>query len=381
MADYKNKEQLSNIQEMLLAIIENGPVSKKELQKITGFSWGFVSEKSNLLMENKYICSSIRNTQSVGRKTEELDINPSANYFIGTEISYKKINMILTDMKGRIIEQKTEEFEQDDRTKENFFTTLFFFLDYMFKKYSKRKINGIGLAVQGLVNRNAGMAILNSKIKGWNDVPLEEILEERYGVDVIVEHDSDCHMKSEMLYGQLKKMHSEDAIMITISHAVGIGTSMMIDGNIHRGSKNISGEIGRKVIGVDQNNQYVFLEEQVTREGIIKEYYKRTNIKKRFSQIEQEGLDGVEEGKSVFDDLAKNVALAVSDVNNIINPEVIIINTRECKCQSLFFDKIKEVVNTISYNKSVQIILSDLDNNAMAVGAAFYAIENTLHKL
>ena len=70
MVDYNNKEQLSNVQQILLTIIENGPVSKKELQALTGFSWGFVSEKTNLLIENQYISSAVRNTKSVGRKTE-----------------------------------------------------------------------------------------------------------------------------------------------------------------------------------------------------------------------------------------------------------------------------------------------------------------------
>lgn len=379
MVNINIQNQPNNIQQLLFEIMRNGPLSKKELQQNTGFSWGFVSEKTNKLLEKKNIVSDVRQSKSVGRKTEELDINPNRNYILGVEISYRRIKIVVTDMRGRILEKETKEFEPEQREYEIVMSNLIDLMDNYYEKHKKNNIKGVGVALQGIVDREAGVSIRINRIKDWRNVPIKQIIEERYQVHVVVEHDSECLMKSEQYFGCLKNNASTEALLVSVSHAIGVATAIIINGQVYKGHSGRAGEIGKKVIGKDENG-YMLLENHITREGIKKDYEQMFHEQKRFSEIENGALNGDEKCLKIFSQLTESVGIAVTEVCNILNPEIIVINTKECKCQEFIYTEISEVVSKLSTDEKVKVELSTLDDNAVAVGVSLVAIENEILK-
>ena len=55
MEFYKTLTQRSGIQTILQKIKEQGPISKRELQEVTGLSWGHISQVSKRFLEEGYI--------------------------------------------------------------------------------------------------------------------------------------------------------------------------------------------------------------------------------------------------------------------------------------------------------------------------------------
>ena len=372
------KTSFNNLQLLLWIIKEKGPITKREIQEITGFSWGLVSEKVNTLYEANYIVSDGRESFSVGRKAEEYDINHEKNYFIGIELQYKSIIVALTDMKGRIVEQVKRELSKVHR--EYALQLLFEILDVLFEKYGDRGIFGIGIGVQGVVDRENGVSVFLNGIEEWQNVPLKQIMEKRYGVSVIVEHDPDCILMAESAFGHLHQADVADAMVVTINFSYGIGMAVMINGNIYRGWHGRAGEIGYAIVDDTEKKRDKLLEEHSTKEHIIIDYHKITGDMESitYDEIVERANKGDEKCQKVLNKIIRYISIAICTANNILNPEMIIIHAPTCEFKDKLFETITEYVLQHSYDKEVQIKFSKQGREMCAVGGALSVIEKTI---
>lgn len=262
----------SNALVLLEQIRENAPISKRELQVITGFSWGLISRLTNELADKGYIISKGKVDTGVGRKPDEFDINQEKNFFVGVDFSNTGMMIAVTDMKGRIIEQRESEWKILEKMA--VLEQLFEELDAIMDRYESCNVMGIGFAAQGVVNVAKGIYVYVSVIKGWNDVPLKTMVEERYGVDVVIAHDPDCLMKCECAFGVLKGGSETEVVMIHVTQGSGVGMSIMVNGQIYLGFHGKAGEIGHTIVGVLEDESYDFLDNHVSERDIEREYQK-----------------------------------------------------------------------------------------------------------
>ena len=63
-----------------------GNVSKKDIQRLTGLSWGTMCKCTDQLIENGYIFARREKAQGRGRPTIPLCVNSDAAYYIGVDI-------------------------------------------------------------------------------------------------------------------------------------------------------------------------------------------------------------------------------------------------------------------------------------------------------
>lgn len=370
--------QLSNAQLLLWKIKEYSPVTKRELQDITGLSWGLISREVNALVEAGLIVSCSRDSVGAGRKAEEYDINPERNYFIGIDFSYKGLLVAITDMKARIVESVEYEFADVDC--DGVLKNIYAIVDDFFAKYSENNIIGIGIAAQGMVDRSAGVSVFATRIKGWNNVPLKNLLEERYKVAVCVEHDPDCVMETEIVLGHLCRTDITDALVITINHSIGIGMSMMLNGQIYHGMHGKAGEIGYTMVGDEKDETGKFLEDHITKFHIVQDYKKlsKTNEDISYREIVERAKTGDPVCLEVFKQVGRYIAFAVCSANNFFNPQMIIFHASSCEFQDLYFEITKEFIRKNTYDKTVELKLSKLGKEVSALGGALIAIENVV---
>ena len=69
MEFHKTLAERSGIQVILQTIKEHGPVSKRELQQMTGFSWAHISQVTSRLMEEGYIVTGRSRLQQDAQQT------------------------------------------------------------------------------------------------------------------------------------------------------------------------------------------------------------------------------------------------------------------------------------------------------------------------
>jgi predicted NBD/HSP70 family sugar kinase len=105
-------------------------------------------------------------------------------------------------------------------------------------------IVGIGIGTPGLVNTRDGIVVSAVNLD-WQDLPLAQLVEQRYNLPITVLNDSQATAIGELVYGG--DYHSEEnLIVVTVRY--GIGAGILIKGKLFQGDGGGAGEIGHVVV-------------------------------------------------------------------------------------------------------------------------------------
>ena len=102
----------------------------------------------------------------------------------------------------------------------------------------------IGVSFGGPVDFGSGTVRLSHHVPGWENVPLRDKLEKRFGVPAVIDNDANMAALGEWSHGAGKG--ADSLLYVTIS--TGIGGGWILNGRIFRGFDGMAGEIGHMVI-------------------------------------------------------------------------------------------------------------------------------------
>ncbi len=107
-------------------------------------------------------------------------------------------------------------------------------------------VKSIGIGTPGSVNKETGEIEFSNNLQ-FNNVPAKEMLESRLKKPVYLENDANCAALGEAVAGCGNGV--KDFVAVTLG--TGVGSGIIIDGKIIRGSNYCGGEMGHMVINVD----------------------------------------------------------------------------------------------------------------------------------
>ncbi|HZQ07624.1 MAG TPA: ROK family protein [Anaerolineae bacterium] len=108
-------------------------------------------------------------------------------------------------------------------------------------------VNQLGVCSPGPIDHTMGMIIDPPNLTGWRNVPFAALLSERLGIPVQLEHDAKAAALGEFHFGAGRGTDS----MVLIIVGTGIGAAMIVNGELYRGEKDASGEIGHITVDLD----------------------------------------------------------------------------------------------------------------------------------
>ncbi len=375
-------------------ILENirdyGPITKREIQERTGLSWGAVSNITGDLLRKKVISEFKSADSLVGRTPAMLDINNTENLVIGLEVNAEGINTVLTDIKCRVLKkinspvlvnEKNEILKQMKSIIHKIIVT---------SEINTDKLLGIGVAMQGSVNAEEGISVYSPYFNDWKDVPLGKILSDEFNVPVFVEHDPNCMALSEKRFGVAKDIKS----FLFVRLSMGIGMSIITDGNIFRGADGSAGEFGHIIINPGgprcSCGNYGCLEAYASGRSIIQKVTegiglgKIPEIQGDFSnwgsidiafcaELAQKGDPFT---KMLFADAGVYLGIGISNLINIFNPELIILGGELARHSSLFIEKTRVIAKEKTWrNSRINLVISKCPDDSAAIGATLLIIQ------
>lgn len=98
----------------------------------------------------------------------------------------------------------------------------------------------IGVSCGGPLDRVRGVIQAPPNLATWDDIPVKDILEQRFGVPCAVENDANAGAIAEHRYGA--GVGSSDLIFLTMG--TGFGAGLVLNGKLYRGASDMAGEIG-----------------------------------------------------------------------------------------------------------------------------------------
>ena len=373
--DSKTSLKKRNRKKILSTVIKFEEISKRDLQAKTGLSWSTVSMLTSELIEEGYLAVSDKQNTNVGRRPETLKINSKTNLFIGVDVNASDIKVIVTDMSVRILFKRVY---KGLNTRDSVIAALYASIDGIIKSYGKEKISAIAFSVQGSVDMESGVSDDIYYIDGWHKVPVRQIFEERYGLPVIVMHDSFCIIKAESVLGCEASRMSDNIVLVYYNSKTGIVAPAVQDGKIYMGTRGNAGEIGKMLVPAFKDGNLVPLEGVVIEQRMTEEYVRDFGAKAdSFEQLAAAAFAGESGALEVFDRFVKRVGMAILNCYNMYDPELLVLGGMKGKYSSLYRDKLVDFLNKYTY-ENFKIEFLENDEDYAVTGAVLVAIESKI---
>ena len=224
------------------------PISRADISKITGLRAGTVSAIVNRLIKSDLVYEGTEGPSSGGRRPKNLYINAECSYVLAIDIGVLDTIFAVSDFNGRILQQKS--ILTEDKPK-SFLNKLSDEIDSLIKnQYPRTRFGAVGVSVPGLIDRETGNIEISPNLE-WQNVALKKILESRLKLPVYVENDANSAAFSELWYGPVHNAKVGTLVFILVVE--GLGTGLIIDGDLHVGSRLGLGGFGH--MSIDPNGE------------------------------------------------------------------------------------------------------------------------------
>ena len=256
----------------------------------------------------------------------------------------------------------------------------------------------ISLAAAGAIDYEKGIITLSPNLPGWHNVPLRDVVGERYDMETFLINDASAAALGEQRFGAGKGVNS--LIYLTVS--TGIGGGIIINGELYSGVSGGAGEVGHMTIDVNGpvcscgNNGC--LEVLASGKAMAREAIRRIGNGERSALTEMVGgeidsitAEEVSSAAQAGDSLALEVVsraamylgVGLANLVNIFNPEMIVIGGGVAKMGDLLLDPAREVVRKRAFSLSVQavrIVNARNIDEAGLLGTAAFAFQHRLNQ-
>ena len=235
-----------NRQILLNLVREHEPISRADLARRMEVARGMVTSLVDELVADGSLYQGATIDSPRGRRPQMLFVRTRGRLALCVDVRFSRTYVMLGDFSGMPI--ATESFETIEDTKA-FVAEV--------RKRARRLLaahggagtcEGLGLVVPGMVDSVTGR-VLNAPHLGWRNVDVRDALSAAVGLPVFVENAPIACALAQMWLGQRGAMELSDFVYVSVSD--GVGTGVVIDGQVMRGKRNTSGEFGHVPLSAD----------------------------------------------------------------------------------------------------------------------------------
>ena len=213
------------------------PISRADLARLSGLQRSTISVITDQLVEEQWITEGAFGHLPRGRKPRFLHLNVDRAGIIGINVRPTTTTIALADLNARFISQ--ESFATAENS-EAFIKDLTERVQALIKLHPQVFFEGIGVSLPGRVDSGSKRLIFAPNL-GWRDVDIQTPLEDATGLFVQVENAANACALAEIWF-QRRTDGIRDLIAVTVSE--GIGTGIVANGQLVRGTNGAAGEFG-----------------------------------------------------------------------------------------------------------------------------------------
>lgn len=308
-------------------IRERQPISRADIAKYSGLRAGTVSAIVNRLIKNNLVYEGAEGPSSGGRPPKNLHINAESFYVLAVDVGVSDTAIAVSDFNGRILKQNS--FLTNDDPKE-FLDSLGTEIENLIKQYPRARFGAAGVSVPGLVNRETGSVETSPNLE-WRNVPIRAVLESRLKLPVYIENDANAAAFSELWFGPLDEAKVRTLLFILVVE--GLGTGLIINGQLHVGSQVGLGGFGH--MSIDPNGELCSCGrrgcwETFASERATVERYHRVTAKQGVPLVKISDLialanKGDELASQVIKITAEHLGEGIANLVHGLNPEIVVV--------------------------------------------------------
>ena len=307
--------------------------------------------------------------------------------FLGIDIGGTNIKLLVLDSRGREVVHGSIP-SHADRSPRDAFSRIASEVSSL--GVGRKALIAAGVACAGLVDPVKGRLHSSPNLPAWQNAPLSRIASEYIGVHTIVDNDANAAAYGEYYRGCGRGRGT----LVCITLGTGVGGAIVTEGRLLRGSRNFAGEIGHMTLCETGPRCHCgnrgCLEAYLGAYALVREARRllarrRSRYLGRWVESGQEltprliaeaASSGDRIALRVFEEAATHLGIAVANVVNIFNPDVVAIAGGVAQGFHLMKPRVQDEMRKRAFPESsrvARIMRARLGTRAAAIGSALLA--------
>jgi N-acetylglucosamine repressor len=224
------------------------PISRADLARLMNVRRGVASLLvGELLSESLIFEGALGEAVGRGRRPTFLYIDSRQRCVIGVDIRASRTYLLVTDVMGKqlgVVSSFQTNKDVTALTQELTKRIKQVLADY--KEIGA--CEGVGVVVPGMVDPAVGR-VMHAPTLGWRDVNLRDPLAAALGIPVHIENSGKACALAQLWTTRSDVVASANSVFVSISD--GVGTGVVVNGELFRGRHNTAGEFGHVPLSID----------------------------------------------------------------------------------------------------------------------------------
>jgi N-acetylglucosamine repressor len=230
-----------NQQLVLRALHDHSPLSRADLARLTGLTRTSVGDLVRTLIDSGLLEEIGRGRSSGGKSPILLRVAPDGRHVIGLDLGGVQFGAGVVNLHGEVLRSIRQPLEGRDG---NAAVELVLQLVEILLADVRPPLLGIGVGVPGVIDTSTGTVRWSVSLD-WADLRLGPLLEQRFGVPVVVANDSHAAALAELTFFRRPRPNN----LIVIKVARGVGAGIILNGELFQGDGHGAGELGHISVG------------------------------------------------------------------------------------------------------------------------------------
>jgi len=247
------------------------------------------------------------------------------------------------------------------------------------------EIAAVGIGVPGAIDFENGVTYQLTNVRGWSNLSLRDIVQEKVGLPTILDNDANCMAYAEFKHGAGRGFKN----VVCVTLGTGVGGGLILNEELFRGSRFAAGEIGQ--MSVDLYG----VEGPYGNRGALERYIGNRQIeemaRQKYSDFDQDtpddlcpealhnlAKDGDEVAIAVWDKVATYLGSCLMSTIYLLNPDAIVIGGGVAYAGKFLFDPLREKLAASLTKECIDdLVISHarLGNTAGIIGCSTMARE------
>ncbi len=249
---------------------------------------------------------------------------------------------------------------------------LFMTAERMLSKYQvgTEGIDGIGISCGGPLSSKRGLILSPPNLVGWDDVPIVQMTQKRFGKPVLLQNDANACAVAEWKYGAGRGYGD----LMFLTFGTGMGAGLILNGRLYSGQSDLAGEVGHIRLaemgpvgfgkagsfegycsggGIAQLGQIKARERIQCGEKVAycNELTDLPNITAK--SIAEAAMRGDQTAIAVYEHSAEYLGRALALFIDMLNPELIILGSIYERARPLIEPRMMDVIRREAYHGSL----------------------------
>jgi len=360
MFDAESVVQRERMNAILRMVLERTRVTRAGLAEGLRLSHSSIIKYSKTLIDRGLLRESDQEQSTGGRRSVLLELNPEAGLTVTVALNASSLNGALLDIAGTTLGEETAPCRQGI-PREELLVALTGLIGRLLARAEPfhRRILGIGIGLGGFIDPHRGISHEYLYARDWYDVPLRQIVEERFLLPCFLVNDANSCALAEKYFG----------FGVGVSHFLcvmmgeGIGMGIVANGELYTGASSYAGEFGH-VHAVDDGalcfcghtgcletvcSQQAILAACCAglRQGVNSQILKHCGGDSEHITIDHviaAANDGDRFARNIMGQAGDAVGVKLSDVADLFNPELIILRGPVIDGNLFLYERIRGIV-------------------------------------